>query len=310
MRQLRLLATRTALSVFFSLTIPLAALSIIKITLLPVLLMGVLILCYLVILLVETPRWFPVTIAIGSTIILTVILLLGFTVNRNYLRCAFHAIAALILVFMFKRHRLPFVGNTRESNRISFVFLIVLEVSGLFWVILHGYHGIILSTNSTQKWIGFNIYTIGYLLIGLMAILHAHSLMLKRVWVSRSRFFVDDRDYTPLMGSGDLGILYQFVVSTGHKVTCGDIVQKIETGSTHRIPDCPACRENHNKATLCPDYRRIYNQILKIKKILETLGIGTILQPPNKMNVTREGWRLELFHHVSIQKWAPLDHNY
>ncbi len=255
---------------------------------------------YLVILSMERPRGFLIAFASGGAFILASIVASALAVYPDLLRSTFHAAGALILIFVFKRDRLPFIDNRKDLARVVLYFLAFLEAGVLIWVILHAYHGIILGAPATKQWIVFNLYTAGYLFLGLVAILYTRRLMRTRVLVTGDRFLVDENDCTPLFGRSDLLVMRLFARSRERRVTCADILR--EAGSVPSAASrCGRCVSGRHKATLCADYRRIYNQVLKTKKILESLRIGTILQPGNKMNVTREGWWLELFQHVDLR---------
>ena len=53
-------------------------------------------------------------------------------------------------------------------------------------------------------------------------------------------------------------------------------------------------------SVLCPKYKNIYNRILDIKKLFESLGIGTIISPDNKRNILTEGWKLRFFDDIQV----------
>ncbi len=63
---------------------------------------------------------------------------------------------------------------------------------------------------------------------------------------------------------------------------------------------CARCVEEPLKATGCRTYRRIYKRVNDIRKLLEALEIGTILNPDNKMKVVERGWKLRLFDDVRV----------
>jgi hypothetical protein len=223
-------------------------------------------------------------------------------VNVNYLRSFFHALGALYLIFLYKKERFSPTMWTKERAKVLYYFTMIIESAAAVWVLVFGYHGIILASSGAANWMIFNLYTLVFLLIALNALLYTRSSLLLQVRVSSRQILVDGKDYTPLLGKNDILIMRLFIRDPERKTTCAAIVRELSGAA--RARGCAACRIEKHKATLCRDYRSLYNQILKIKKFLETMGIGTILPPRNKMNVMREGWVLRLFEGVRLTHQA------
>lgn len=239
-----------------------------------------------------------------SLLIILSILGVGIFLYTDYLRSAFHAICGLYLILLYKQDF--FRQMTINKDRMKFLLYLTLFISiaGLGWIILYGYYGIILRAPGAKNWILFNLYSLGYLFIGLDAVFFMKSKLNTQVRITPDSLFIDDNDYTQLLGQKDIQVLRLFVQNNQYKTSCSIIskellLDKNENGTTKLI-DCKTCIREKQKATLCPNYKRIYNQILKIKKFLETMGIGTILSPQNKMNITREGWILRIFENIRI----------
>ena len=141
------------------------------------------------------------------------------------------------------------------------------------------------------------------LIIALYQILFNRTSVNVYLKITENSFFVDDSDYTSLMSPGDLKLLYLMKSKTGFKINCSEIQQEI----TGELPEnCCECLQIKGKATLCSPYKKTYNQILKIKKILETLKLGTIIPPRNKLDILKEGWTLQFNKNVIMIKDAAL----
>ncbi len=247
---------------------------------------------------------FVKTYTAGAFVLALSTLLLALLVYEDLLRSMFHVIGAcmLILAFRYEYFRIP--GNRRENAKTLMYILVCVEVCISVWVLVHAVYGLLLLAESARKWVLLNAYTAGYLFFGVLAIKSSRDLMNRRVVLNRESLTIDEVDYTPLLGSTDLRVLALFARFPGKAITCAAILADSAEKPADRealTRACADCFAEHHKATLCADYKRIYNQILKIKKILETLRVGTIVQPQNKMDIITEGWTLEVFQSVTIQ---------
>ena len=239
-----------------------------------------------------------------SLIIMLCILSVGIFFYTDYLRSAFHAICGLYLILLYKQDFFRQMTINKDRMKFLFAFTLYISIAGLVWVILYGYYGIILKAPGTKNWILFNLYSLGYLFIGLDAVFFMKSKLFTQVRITSDSLFIDDIDYSQLLGQKDIQVLRLFIQNNQYKTSCSVIskellLDKNENGIIKLI-DCETCIKEKQKATLCPYYRRIYNQVLKIKKFLETMGIGTILSPQNKMNIIRDGWILHIFENIRI----------
>jgi len=55
---------------------------------------------------------------------------------------------------------------------------------------------------------------------------------------------------------------------------------------------------NYYLVSFYTKYKNIYNRILDIKKLFESLDIGTIISPDNERNILTEGWKLRFFDDI------------
>lgn len=240
---------------------------------------------------------------ISSIVIMTSILAVGVFLYFNFLRIAFHAAAQLYLIYLYKHEIFGRKKRKKESLRVIYFITLFITAASLAWVFFFGYHGIILNAPTAKPWMILNLYTIGIVFISLDAILSLYKKMYRQVLITADSLLVDNHDFTQLLGQKDLEVLSVIANRPSGNVSCASILEKLSPENDPQAikEKCETCIREKYKATLCPDYKRIYNQILKIKNILETMRIGTILSPENKMNITREGWTLLMFAGVRIQ---------
>lgn len=223
--------------------------------------------------------------------------------HLDFFRSAFHALASCYIIFLYHRRYLPWAATGKAGSRAINWFSSAMLVVGLMWVLVHAYAGIILQSSAAEYWVAFNLYTVGLLGIGLVVLLRVSHDPGVRVTISPDSLTADGRDYTGLLGTTDLRLLSYLANAPDRHVTCADIVvalNGVQAGADAVAEDCRRCISSHEKASLCPHYRRTYNQVLKIKRTIEALGIGTIVAPPNKMNITTDGWALKLHENVHL----------
>lgn len=259
---------------------------------------------YSVVLSIRNEKRFISVFSISSVVILLSILGVGLIFNVDYFRSSFHAVSALFLIFLYKRD-LVFRNSKNENKnkeRIRFLYNItlIISIAGLCWVFFYGYHGIILRSPGAGNWMIFNLYTTGIIFISVDALLYMKSSLFNQVKIGTDSFSINGNDFTMLLSIKDIEVLRCFVKNNNQQTNCSEITAALAENSSTPQPDCAVCIKEKYKATLCADYKRLYNQILKIKKILETMNIGTILSPKNKMNITSEGWVLRIFEDVRI----------
>jgi hypothetical protein len=120
-------------------------------------------------------------------------------------------------------------------------------------------------------------------------------LLWREIRVHGGKVFIDGYEFshfiTPL-GAEVLGFLMS---RPGGRASCGEMVRALGTeGKTGDEDECGDCIVRAGKTTACRSFRKLYLTILELKKLLETLEIGTILAPENKFRIRDEGWRLRI----------------
>lgn len=109
---------------------------------------------------------------------------------------------------------------------------------------------------------------------------------------------VDGRDLSETAGKRKIELLHRFIQHSDRRLTCAEINQNHGECS---ISQGIGCDPETAKATACLQYRLTYNQILELKKYLESLGLGSITSPVHRRNVLREGWKLIPFEGVRFK---------
>jgi hypothetical protein len=249
------------------------------------------------------PSWLRAAFFAVTIVVLGSIGIMGALESPEYLRSVFHAGAAIYCLFLYRRDTISRALQSKVNARTIYLFSLIMVASGFAWVLIYGTLGLLLLHGTAPLWMLFNFYTVGILVVGLHATLSIRRNLSIRVRIGNALFEVDGRDCTPLLGRTDRVLLLTFLSDPQRRATCAGIASAMASGVDARHgsdDDCARCIQENRKATLCHAYRRIYNQVLKVKKILETLEVGTIVPPTNKMRVTHDGWAFRAFADVTL----------
>ncbi|MBN2874698.1 MAG: hypothetical protein JXM71_06345, partial [Spirochaetales bacterium] len=140
-----------------------------------------------------------------------------------------------------------------------YVFSLGIIAFFLVWIALMGYA---IAIRSEPRWIPAIAYNIvNFLLCGLLYIttLNLHRKSKRELCVMPDQLMIDHLDITPLFNPASLPIArYILSKETSSRLTCQD-AQKLLGKDQSR---CDAC----SKATLCPQYKYLYNRIHEIKR--------------------------------------------
>jgi hypothetical protein len=257
---------------------------------------------YLFIMNLSKTKLFVKAFICTGVVIIGSIIGIGLVIRGDYFRSAFHALAAIFIVFLYKYDLFNTKPGNPDRQKIVYVFAILLSLAGFGWIFVLGYNGIIIGNHGAIRWMGFNLYTVGILAIGFNALFSMHHSLFTHVRITEERIFINRDEYTFLLGKKDILLLHLLINAANRQATCSQIFASFGTNENSRdrndSADCGACIREKRKATLCSRYRSLYNQILKLKKFLETMKLGTIVAPENKMNIVREGWSLKLFEGI------------
>jgi len=166
------------------------------------------------------------------------------------------------------------------------------------WIMLMGYA---IATRQEPRWaesILYNIYT-ALLLSGLyLQITQLRAHLFRRVVIGADRIMIDQFDFTSYLRDTNLRIVIRLARHPGRNIRCADLVADILPPG--ESSPCFLCVHGSAKASRCPRYKTLYNRILEIKKLFESLEIGTVIYPENKMRIVEEGWKLRFFDDIRV----------
>lgn len=252
----------------------------------------------------STPFTVLVFVTLGSHV--AVVLLLGLGLHRDFFSLFFQIVAMYVIVVL---RGIPLYSEgpslrqwIRSVHRVS----LIVFVLGFVWLMMMGYA---ISTRQEPRWaesIVYNIYFSVLLFILFLSIVQNRERLFRQVHVTPQRFVVDEFDFSELLGTVNLRILYHMVETGDSPVTCSHLRGYLSpTDEAARDRECSECLSKNYKASLCAPYRNLANRVRDIRKLLESADVGTIVSPENKMRVLTEGWRLRLFEGVHVHRRGP-----
>jgi len=207
------------------------------------------------------------------------------------------------LVFFF-RYEIIYKG-VQESIQIRRMFgiSVIVFVLWFLWLMMMGYA---ISTRQEPRWtesIIYNIYNSIIVFMLFLNVLKFRMKMFRRVYISDHSIRIDNYDFTEFLGSINLKIINAFLLNHNRNITCALLFTSLNNNANGDLSinaDCETCISSGYKVTQCPKYKTIYNRILDIKKLFESLEIGTIISPDNKMKILQEGWKLRFFDDIRV----------
>jgi len=223
-------------------------------------------------------------------------------IDRDFYTAAFQYILAAPMLFMFYirsgSSKEPFPRNTQLSlSKAGYVLSLFYGQ----WIFMMGYAIATRAEPRPQQSLVYNLYNLilTLLLFYLSRSLKRESFHTLRI--EKSSITVNGSNLESYVGKKKADLVVAFAKAPNRTLRCAEI-QKIlpDESMPEGEPACEACGEADTKATQCKRYRRTYNDILDIKKLLEFLEIGTITAPENKRRILLEGWKLILFENARI----------
>ncbi|MBN2628123.1 MAG: hypothetical protein JXA95_15750 [Spirochaetales bacterium] len=108
----------------------------------------------------------------------------------------------------------------------------------------------------------------------------------KRVFLDKGRIWLRNEEITPLFSRTELALLDRAFAGDG-RIRCSDAADSLN----REEPGSPfLCRPGECKASLCLAYSAIYRHIKSLDRKMENLGLGMLMPPENKRDITIEGW--------------------
>lgn len=231
---------------------------------------------------------------------------LGLTLHRDYFTHIFQLVLIYWLLFIFKNNLFASLHSKKQFYTFLFILNTIIFGTALLWIIFMGYA---ISTRQEPRWaesIVYNSYnTVLIFLLG-AASLRLQLQRFRNIRVTGGDLYIDNWNFSRYFSETDKNIVIQFLTAEGN-LTCFMLEDALRetggngTGSVKKTQwSCRECLEKGYTTTRCPKYKNLYNRILNIKKLFETLEIGTIITPENKMQIKEEGWKLRLFDDVRV----------
>jgi hypothetical protein len=233
-------------------------------------------------------------------------LYLGIAYHPDFLKILFMILEGGFVVVIYRVEILWPVKDRKKALKFLSDSAIIGAGAYFLWIILLAYAAIVRMHPEKVKFICMNVYGTVMVAVLVFTIKRARDFDYRIVQISKNKIILDQYDFTEFFGDVDFEVI-SFFLSHDHKATCGDIVSSVANADRSRKasgtknPQCDSCTRETNKASMCPAYKNIYNRVHNLKKLLESMKIGTILTPENKFNIRDEGWRLFFFDDVKLK---------
>ena len=242
-------------------------------------------------------KFFPLIFTIFGFVIIVSTLTASYIVHQDFLKTCFHSAAQLFIISLYRKKDIYREDPSKNITRCLIILSTAFIFASIVWMLMLGYHIIFKDMPGGHSWMLFNLYSNINILVGIDALIILQNSLYTHVCISRNSIKINDKDFSNLLSSGDIAILAAFAGNVDRKRSCADL---LSLDAEHLNEKCVECLQNQYKATMCSDYKRIYNQIHKIKKFLETMDIATIRSPENKREITTEGWNLRMFENIRL----------
>ena len=202
----------------------------------------------------------------------------------------------IIFVLIFKMSRIQeFSRLSKGLNRI--ILLLFSYAAMLLLLLLHS------TFRSALPAVDFliKLYEIANYLPAIYFLWKLKNVFLPHVYFGQDEIRYRNEEISSLFNEIELSI-FNLILKGRDIIRCRDIVplmNEIYTGKKYK------CNPGSTIATKCPSYKVIYRHISSLDKKLDNMGIGTIIPPENKKEITEQGWRFNPGKDVKILKRLP-----
>ncbi len=235
---------------------------------------------------------------------LTIASFLAYRIHRDYYTMYMQIILIYWILFIRRSvyfHK-GFSGRKYVTHLYSFTRTLYFLL--MIWLILMAYSVV---SRQEPRWAESLVYNAYNMLLSFVLYLSAVYIKIgiyRKVVITGNSISIDDYDFTDSIGSVNIEIIRCLINDKPDRCRCGDIIEfshreGVFSGGKRNY-SCDECIGNNYKVSLCSSYKNIDNRVREIRKLFESLEIGTILYPENKRNILNEGWKLRFFDNVRI----------
>lgn len=195
------------------------------------------------------------------------------------------------------------------NNRIQIIKVLtktafVILTGCLCWIMLMGYS---IATREEPRWLESIVYNIvNVFILGFLAfsIGRLQQQTFKILHITSDSCRLNERNLSLYLSDREISLLYFFIQSKDNTCTCSSIFDFLSSSSLLEHPetnDCVSCMTEKWSAINCKFYRNIKNQLTSLKKSLELVEIGTIVNMSTGFRDNKnQGWKIKFFNDVIV----------
>ncbi len=247
---------------------------------------------------------FFVILIILSILCGALVLFTSSSYHRDYFTLFFQFALLLFASVIIKFPDLLIYNNRIKIIKVLTQTAFVLFIGCLCWIILMGYS---IATRAEPRWIESIIYnSVNVFILSFLAfsISRLQQQTYKILHCTQTMCTLNERNLSLHLSDREIALLYCFIASRENTCTCSEIYTYLLDLDLLEHPgdnNCSACLSEQWSAISCRFYRNIKNQLTSLKKSLELVEIGTIVNTTGKLSETKnQGWKLKLFSDVIV----------
>ena len=230
--------------------------------------------------------------------------ILAANLHRDYYTIHFQILLIFWIIFIRKSAFFYKGFSAKKYITHLYNFTNILYLVTTLWIILMAYS---IVTRQEPRWAESTLYNSYNMLLSIVLFLSGIFLKVgiyRIVHISKNTIVIDDYDFSECIGNVNIQIIKCFLKKGINSQRCSEIFSLLNKNgiimSKTTNWDCEGCLDKGYTVSKCPKYKNIENRIREIRKLFESLEIGTILYPENKMKILTEGWKLKFFDDVKI----------
>ncbi len=224
--------------------------------------------------------------------------------HRDYVTLFFQLALLLFAVVIIQFPDFIIYNNRIRIIKVLTQTAFLILTGCLCWIMLMGYS---IATRAEPRWIESIVYNIvNVFILGFLAfsISRLQQQTFKILQVTSNACKLNERNLSLYLSEREIALLYFFVHSKDNTCTCSSLFTFLLSSSLLEHPesnDCAACLSEKWSAINCKFYRNIKNQLISLKKSLELVEIGTIVNMSLTFRENKnQGWKLKFFIDVVV----------